>query len=215
VHPATPAQPLVIRYGVRMLAAGLCLAAAAAIWALIVGRFGETGGRVLLTSLAAAMYTLGGLAGSTALPLRNRSRRVGELTVALSQLTLALSIALIWIPGAMNDDVLRRTFGVMSVLLLAGAHASLLLSRLTNLDTRAVHRLTQGAIVFATSAALLVGGLFAASDGPIASSVWRLLGVLVILAVLNTLLVPLARKIPRDVERPNGDHAGAGARPCV
>jgi MFS family permease len=191
-----------------MLAAGLCLAAAVAIWALIAGRFGETSGRVLLTSLAAAIYTLGGLAGSTALPLKNRSRRVGELTVALSQLTLALAIALIWIPGAMHDDVLRRAFGVMSVLLLAGAHASLLLSRLTNLDTRAVHRLSQGAIVFATSAALLVGDLFAANDGPIASSVWRLLGVLVILAVLNTLLVPLARKIPRDAERPNGDHPG-------
>ncbi len=129
MHPATPAQPSLMRYGVRMLAAGLCLAAAVAIWALVAGRFGETSGRVLLTSLAAATYTLGGLAGSTALALKTRSRRVGELTVALSQLTLALAVALIWIPGAMDDDVLMRAFGVMSVLLLAGAHASLLLSR--------------------------------------------------------------------------------------
>ncbi len=86
---------------------------------------------------------------------------------------------------------------------------------MTDLDTRTVHRLSQGAIVFATSAALLLGGVFTANDGPIASSVWRLLGVLVILAVLNTLLVPLARKIPRDGRAPPGEHAGPGARPCV
>lgn len=198
-----------------MLATGLCLAAAVAIWALIAGRFDETSVHVLLTGLAAALCMLGGLAGATALPRKNRARRVGEASIGLSQLTLVLALALIWIPNAADSDTLTRALGILSVLTLAGAHASLLLSRLNDFDTRAVHRLSQGAIVCATSAALLVSGVFTASDGPIASGIWRFLGVLVVLALLNTLLVPLARKIARDARRRTGNRAKSFARPCV
>jgi hypothetical protein len=216
VHPTThSAHSLVVRHGVRMLAAGLCLAAAVAIWALIAGRFDDTSVRVLLTGLAAALCTLGGLAGATSLSRKNRARRVGEVTIGLSQLALVLALAMIWIPDATDDDTLTRALGVSSVLMLAGAHASLLLSRLSGLDIRAVRRLGQGAIVCATSAALLVSGVFAVSDGPVASAIWRVLGVLVVLALLNTLLVPIARKIARDTRRTTGNRARSSARPCV
>lgn len=216
MHPTThSAHSAVVRQGVRILVAGLCLAAAVAIWALIVGRFDDTSVHILVTGLAAALCTLGGLAGATALPLKNRARRVGEATIGLSQLTLVLALALIWIPDATDGDTLTRALGVSSVLVLAGAHASLLLSRLRSIDTRAVHRLSQGAIVCATSAALLVSGIFAANDGPIASGIWRLLGVLVILALLNTLLVPLVRKIARDARRHTGNRTKSSVRPCV
>lgn len=194
-----PAQPRptssVIRHGVLMLAAGLCLAAAVAIWALLTGSFGDTSVRVLLTGLAAALCTLGGLAGATALRLEDPERRVGKLTITLSQLTLLLVLALIWIPDAPNSGTLGRALGVASVLMLAGAHASLLLAGLRRRETRAVRALAQAAIVCATSAALLLSGLLTATQGPVAPAVWRVLGVLVVLAVLNTLLVPLARKI--------------------
>lgn len=197
MYPTThPAHSSLVRHGVRVLAAGLCLAAAVAIWALIVGRFDDTSVRVLLTGLIASFCTLGGLAGSTA--LERPIRRVGEATIGLSGLTFALVLALIWIPDAADGETLTRAIGVASVLALAGAHASLLLSRLSGLDTRAVHRLSQMAIACATSAALLVSGVFVMPTGPIASGVWRLLGVLVVLAVLSTLLVPLVRKITRD-----------------
>jgi MFS family permease len=205
-HPAHPGQvSSAIRHGVRMLAAGLSLAAAVAIWALLTGSFDDTSVRVLLTGLAAALCTLGGLAGSTALRLNNPDRRTGEVTIGLSQLTLLLALALIWVPNAVDSDTLARALGVTSVLTLAGAHASMLLAGLRRRDPRTVDRLTQAAIVCATAAALLVGGLFAASDGPIAPAVWRLLGVLVVLALLNTLLVPLARKIARDTQHPTDD----------
>jgi hypothetical protein len=197
---------------VRILAAGLCLAAAVAIWALITGSFDDTSVRVLLTGLAAALCTLGGLAGSTALRLKNPDRRVGEVTIGLSQLTLMFALALIWIPSAIDSDTPSRALGLTSVLMLAGAHAALLLARLRRSDTRTVHRLTQAAIVSATPAALLVSGLFAASDGPVAPVVWRLLGVLVVLALLNTLLVPLARKITGETQHPTGDAAKPSAR---
>jgi hypothetical protein len=194
---------------VLTLAAGLCLATAVAIWALLTASFDDTSVRVLLTGLAAALCTLGGLAGATALRLKNPDRRVGEATIGLSQVTLLVALALIWIPDATDSDTLTRALGVTSVLMLAGAHASLLLARLRGRDTRTVRGLTQAAILCATSAALLVSGLFVASEGQIASGVWRALGVLVVLALLNTLLVPLARKVTQHTEGPSGDAANS------
>ena len=214
-HPGHASS--VIRHGVLLLAGGLCLAAAVAIWALVTGSLDDTSVRVLLTGLAAALCTVGGLAGSTALRLKNRDRVVGETTIGLSQLTLLFALALIWIPSASDGDTVTRALGVATVLMLAGAHASLLLSRMHCRDSRTVHRLTQAAIVCATFAALLVGGLFAASDGPVAPAAWRLVGVLVVLALLNTLLVPLARKITRRTQHPSGgdakSRAGSASRP--
>jgi hypothetical protein len=203
VYPAPHAHHAwVIRHGLLMLAAGLCLAAAVAIWALLTGSFDDTSVCVLLSGLTAALCTLGGLAGATTLRLNSPERRVGEVTIGLSQLTLLLALALIWIPGATDSGTLARALGVTSVLMLAGANASLLLARLRHRDTRMVRVLTQAAIVCATSAALLVSGLFVASEGQVAPAVWRLLGVLVLLALLNTLLVPLARRITRDNQHP-------------
>lgn len=196
-----------IRHGVLLLAAGLCLVAAVAIWALLTGSFDDTSVRVLFSGCAATLCTLGGLGGASALRLKNPDRRVGEVTIGLSQVTLLLALALIWIPNATDSDTLARALGVTSVLMLAGAHASLLLARLRRRDIRAVQLLTHAAIVCATSAALLVSGLFAASDGPVAPAVWRLLGVLVVLGLLNTVLVPLARRITRNTQRPSGDAA--------
>jgi len=184
-----------------MLAAGLCLVATVAIWSLLTGSFDDTSVRVLLSGLAAAMCTLGGLAGAAALPLENGRRRVGEATIALSQLALLAALALIWIPDAGESEPLLRCFGVAIALLLAGAHASLLLARARRSDTRAIGGLTQAAITCATSAALLFSGVIADAEGPVAPALWRVLGVLIVLAVLNTLLVPLARRINR-VSRP-------------
>jgi hypothetical protein len=209
-RPAHPSS--MVRRGVQMLAAGLCLVAAVAIWALVTGSFDDTSVRVLLTGLAAALCTLGGLAGSTALRLEGSHRRVGELTVVLSHLTLVIVLAVIWVPGATGSDALVRAWGVTSALVLAGAHASLLLARSRRLDTRMVHVLTQAAIACATSSALLISGVVTASDGPVAPAVWRLLGVLVVLAVLNTLLIPLARRVARNSRPPGADATSATRR---
>jgi hypothetical protein len=201
-----PRHASVIRHGVLVLAAGLCLAAAVAIWALLTGSFDGTSVRVLLSGLAAALCTLGGLAGATTLRLSSPERPVGEVTIGLSQLTLLLALALIWIPDATESDTFARALGVTSVLMLAGAHASLLLARLRHRDIRLVRVLTHAAIVCATCAALLVSGLVVASEGQVATAIWRLLGVLVVLALLNTVLVPLARRITRDNEHPTCNH---------
>lgn len=202
MHP--PTSP--IRYGVRVLTIGLCVTAAVAIWALIVGRFDRTSGLVLLTALTAALCTLAGLAGSTALRLEDGGKWAGQLAIGLSQLTLMLALTLIWIPDANESDVLWRALGVTSVLTLAGAHASLLVSKPSRIDSRAIRRLSQGAIACSTSAALLFSAVLVLNYDSSSFDIWRILGVLVVLAVLNTLLVPLVRKIARDGQDPNISH---------
>src|ERR1700722_14922734 len=88
VHPTPhPRHDSVIRHSVLTLAAGLCLAAAVAVWALLPGSFDDPSVRVLLSGLAAALCMLGGLAGATTLRLNSPERRAGEVTIGLSQLT--------------------------------------------------------------------------------------------------------------------------------
>jgi hypothetical protein len=185
-----------LRSGALVLAAGLCVAAAVAIGALITGTFDDTSVRVLLSALAAALCTLGGLAGASVLG-RERSRdALGEATILLSALTAGLVLILIWQPGASQGPGLGRALGVTASLTLAGGHASLMFARLRSEDTNTVRAFTQLAVGSATAAALLVSGLLSVlGDQPVDSSVWRLLGVLLVLAVLNTLLAPLARRI--------------------
>jgi hypothetical protein len=201
-----------MRRGALTVGGGLCLAAAVAIWALLTGSFDDTSVDVLLSGLAAALCTLVALAGATALRCNNPARQVGEATIGLSQLALLVSLTLIWIPDAPGSETLLRALGVTGALMLAGGHASLLLERLRDLDTGMVRGLTRAAITSATSAALLIAGVFAVSDGPVASAVWRLLGVLVVLALLNTLLVPLARRIMHE---PGQGECGDAARPLT
>jgi len=193
-----------IRRAAQMLAAALCLAGAVAVWALITGSFDETSVKVLLSGLAAAVCTVAGLAGATALRGGCATRRVGQATIAVSELALALIVALIWIPHAIGGAVALRALGVTTVLMLAGAHASLLLGRARGCETDTVRRLRQAAVACATGAALLSSGIFALAEGTVDPALWRVLGVLVVLALLATLLIPLARRIAQPLPRSNG-----------
>ena len=196
-----PHRSPAIRRAAQVLAGGLCLAAAVAVWALITGSFDETSVRVLLTGFAAAVCTVAGLAGAMAVRRGGATRLVGRATIALSELALALMLALIWIPDAAGGEVALRALGVTTALMLAGGHASLLLGRARRCDTNTVRQLRKAAIACATAGALLSSGVFAVSEGNVDSAVWRVLGVLVVLALLATLLIPLARKIAQQLPR--------------
>jgi len=188
-----------------VIAGGLCVAAAVAIWGLIVGRFDATSARVLGTALAAALATLSELAGATALGRGGPRSALGRATIVVSGVALILALVLIWVPAA-DSDSMFRVFGVTVTALLACAHGSLLYGWLRPSDARGVVALARIAIGCAWTAALVVSGLLLFAHGTIAPAVWRLLGVLVVIAVLATLLAPLARRMGRprgsDVGRP-------------
>jgi fucose 4-O-acetylase-like acetyltransferase len=166
-----------------------------AIWALITGSFDSTSARLVGSALAAALATLSGLAGATALGRTDRRHTLGQATIAVSCIALALAAALIWIPAAEDSETIARALGISIAAMIAGAHASLMLSRLAAEDASAVQTLTKLAVGSASLAALLMSCLLLFVSDGVASGVWRLFGVLIVIAVLTTLLTPLARRM--------------------
>jgi hypothetical protein len=199
-HPDPPSQRRSsnTRRAGMVLAGGLCVIAAVAIWALITGTIDETSARVIGSAVAAGLATLSGLAGATALGRGDGRHSLGQATIAVSGVAFLLAVVLIWVPSAENGDVVARGFGISLTAMIACAHASLLCSRLHPSDGRAVLTLTKIAVGSASSAALLMSSLLLLATGGVASGVWRLLGVLVVVAVLTTLLTPLARRLEPD-----------------
>jgi FtsH-binding integral membrane protein len=178
-----------------VLAGGLCLTAAVAIWALIAGSFDSTSARLVGSTLATAIATLSGLAGATALGRSNHRHLLGQATIAVSGIALALAGTLIWIPAAEDSQLTARAFGISLAAMTACAHASLMRSRLVPNDGDKVQVLTRIAVVSASGAALLMSCLLLFVSGEVASAIWRLFGVLVVIAVLTTLLTPIARRM--------------------
>jgi hypothetical protein len=94
--------------------------------------------------------------------------------------------------------------------LAALVHACLMLGRVRRDDSRAARRLTAAAVAFSTSCALLIAGALAfVDDSPLGGS-WRVVGILLVLAVLCTLLAPLVRRLGRATDSRAG-HRSVGA----
>jgi len=195
-HPSPSSEPA--RRVAAVIAGGLCVAGAVAIWGLIVGHFDTTSGRVLGSALAAALATLCELAGSTVLGRGGRRSALGRATILVSGVALILVLILIWVPAA-DSGSMFRAFGVSVAAMLACAHGSLLYGWLRPNDARGVVALARVAVGCASTAALVVGGLLLfVPHATVAPAVWRLLGVLVVIAVLATLLAPLTRRMGRS-----------------
>jgi hypothetical protein len=182
-----------------MAVSALCLAALVSIVIFLFGSFGETERRLLATALAVAGYSLTGLAATTR--IGRRPVWLGPLGIGVSGLGFVLAISLIW--TSPEGDLLVRLTGSVTVLAIAIAHASLLLPH------RPDQRLT-AAVLAATlvmlgvlAAMLIVQMLFALEP-----SDWylRWMGVVAVLTVLGTLLVPILRKV---TAKP-GEPAAAG-----
>jgi hypothetical protein len=117
---------------------------------------------------------------------------------------LAAGLLLIW-SEATHTGLVFRLCALAAIGAVTGAHASLLLHRRRATDAQAVIRLVQAAVGASTAAAILLSCLILFAHHRVASGVWRLFGVLIVVAVIATLLVPLARRIQSSGGRPGGD----------
>lgn len=166
--------------------ASFSLAALLGIAALFGGDFGETQGRVLLTTLVVgctsmAVLCLLGTAGT-------RWRWVGLLGGVVTAVPTVTALVMIWGSGDMLSDGVVKTFFVGLVLALTLAQLSLLLV----LVDRAVPWLLWSTVVVAVALALVVSGQILAADT--SGALLRLDGVLGILDVLGTVVtVGIAR----------------------
>ena len=141
---------------VRALIAGLCVAAAAAITALLTGDFTDTHWRVVGTSLGFSVFTALGAAGDV---LRRRARdwraAIGVATVASAAAAFALLVAACWLDS--EAEGLWQAWGCVALVALCGSLWSLVLRGRRRTDTQAVTTLV--VVSLATSALTTVAAV--------------------------------------------------------
>jgi hypothetical protein len=118
---------------------GLCLAALAAILALLSGSFDDTDERVIATSLGFSVFSSTGAAGAA---LRRRERvapwALGTMALVSSGLAFVLLLAAVW-----SEDLEGpwRPFGVAGLIALWSAHAALVVGASQRGDSTAIKAL--------------------------------------------------------------------------
>jgi hypothetical protein len=181
---------------VRALIAGLCVAAAAAIAALLQGDFGDTHWRIVGTSLGFSFFTALGAAGD-ALRRHTRGWRmlVGAATTAVAAISFGLLLIGLW--GDIDRDMYWQVWGACALVALCGSHASLVLRAQRPGDSPLIRFLVWTSI--GTAAFDTLGGdlgLLEVVDD-VSDGVIRLLGVVLVITVLSTALPPIMRRLDR------------------
>jgi hypothetical protein len=188
------------RIAVIAIVASLSLTALIGIITLLSGDFGETQGKVLLTTLLLAAFSITVLCHLAV--IGRALQLVGFVGVGISAVALVCGLLLIWRDWNNYYDIepLLKTFGVFGVLAVSFAHANLLLllGQRRNPVVRLLLYITVGIIgVVALMLSLPIGsgGEIPGEDG---DWYWRLLGVVAILDVLGSIVLPVTGRLLRD-----------------
>lgn len=182
------------------LAAGLSLAAAVAIVALLTHSFDATDARLIGTSLGFSVLSALGAAGAPARRRRGLAP-LGAVTMGVAGLAFGLLELAIWV---IQTTGMWRAFGAVAVLALAVSHASLVLSARRAGDSPTIVRLCAvsvlaGAVDAVVSAVAITGLVHHVSSGEV-----RLAAALVIVLLLSTALPPILRRAARPPAIPTG-----------
>jgi hypothetical protein len=188
------------RTAIVAIVVSLSLTALVGIITLLSGDFGETQGKVLLTTLLLAAFSITVLCH---LAVVGRALQLlGFVGVGVSAVALICGSLLIWRDWNNYYDVepLLKTFGVFGVLAISVAHANLLLL-LGQRRNRVVRLLLYITVAIVGLVALLLS-LPIGSGGEIPGEngdwYWRLLGVVAILDVLGSIVLPVTGRFLRD-----------------
>ena len=184
--PASPTRQL-RRVIVRLTIGSFSVAALLGIVALLSGgQFGETEGRILLTTLLVGVVSVAVLCYLATAGKSYQAVGVsGGVAVALPFVTALL---MIWGRGLPENPWIYKTFGVGAILAATLAQASLLLA-LGQGARAVVRRLLTATLAFATAVALMTSYLVVFEDQGLGDWYFRLLGVVAILDVLGTVTV--------------------------
>jgi hypothetical protein len=170
-------------YGVAAL---LCLAAALAVSILLFGSFGETQGRILLTTLLAAFEGVLALAPLTLLG-QGRARPLAYTSLALSSTMVAITIAFVW--GASLDGTPGKLLATIASVAAAAMQATITTARSGHADGRTVERLRGASHALALA---LATGASVSAWAEISSTGWyRILGAVLVVDVLAVGLQPV------------------------
>lgn len=193
------------RAAIITIIVSLSLTALIGIFALLTG-FEEVQGKILLTTLVIAGFSITSLCHLAV--VGKALQVVGFIGIVVSGVAMVAAVVLIW--GEDYDgDVLWKTLGVASVWAVSLAHANLLLL----LGQRRNSTIRYGLLVTVGLVALvaILITLPIVSNGEIPGyeaqdAYWKFFGVIAILDVLGTIVLPVASRFLRDetAEAPAG-----------
>jgi hypothetical protein len=188
----TPTTAPVRRWIVRITIGSFSVAALLGIAALVGGGdFGETEGRILLTTLLVGVVSIAVLCYlATA---GRRSQPVGVVGGIVAMVPFATGLVMVW--GDLQNgpgETLLKTFGVGAIVAATLAQVSLLLA-LGEKAHLAARRLLVATVALAALVAVLTSLLVVGYD-PGGDGFYRALGVVAILDVLGTVVVAALMK---------------------
>lgn len=173
----------------KLLIGALCAAAAVLVAVILSGsRFDNDSARAVGMAVAVAGFTLTGAAGLGLARKRPGLALIGVLTAVLSLAAFLAVSALLW--GDLGGGPDARVAGATIILALAGGHLSVLLASSQAADPEGL-RLLRGGVVVCLGALALMAIVELAEHGEQLD--WRLIGVVAVLYVLGTLLLPVVR----------------------
>ena len=179
----------------------LVLTAAIAIATLLAGDFGETEGRILLTTASISFFSLLSLPAGVLLDQR-RLRGLAFVELVATVLGFLLALNLIWVAWEDAGDGDWKSFAIVTTAAGALAQAAGVESRRRENDPPWTTRLALASHVsVATLAALIAAAVAAEIDE---GGYYRALGAV---AVSNVLLVTLQPVLRRMSARPEAVHA--------
>ena len=182
------------RFAGRALVGGLSLAAAVAVLAVLVGSFGDTELRVILSSIGFAIASATGSAGATArLRPSERLQLLGGATLLSSVIAFALLMGVLWSED-WGSEGLARAFGCFAVAGLGGAHACVMLGGLRRGTARRCGASPAASVTLGAIDTVAVILPLAALVDDVGEATGRLFGASVVLLVLTTVLPPILRR---------------------
>lgn len=190
--------------------ASVAVNAALGIVALFAGEFGETQGKVLMTSLSISAASVGSLA---MLPARERGLlgNVPNAGIVLIITGFALLIILVWTD--FSSDNFARTVGSVLTLALAAAYSSLIVLAAVADRFKLVMRAAFALVT--VLAVIIVVMLWAEPRGDV-DWVGRIIGLISILLAAVTVSIPVLHRLSRDELKTAGeDERLVDATHCV
>ena len=198
--PSTPStgdiqgMPPIPQLGIRgillvPLIASLSLSALVAIFVFLLGDFGETEIRLLLTTLTIGAYSLTGMCASV-LYERKRYILLARAGIVVSATAFLITLGAIW--EIIDFENVWKPVAIFTVLAFSIAHSSLLL--LAPSDKILVNRFLAATITFIVLVALMLSYLVL-DEYDVGDFYYRWLGVFAVLDVLGTIVTPILRKV--------------------
>ncbi|WMX12382.1 hypothetical protein [Aureispira sp. CCB-E] len=182
------------KYFLRTLVIALSVSALIGIFIFLIGNFGETEFRLLLTTLTISGYSLTGLCSATN-QKKPDLRPFSIVGMLISVIGFVVTLGAIWEIIDFND--IWKTMVVFIILSVAIAHISLLL--LISPKTDNVRYSLIATIVFVSTVALMLIK-YTMTEFEESEFYFRLLGVFSILDVLGTIATPILNKITEKKE---------------